>query len=67
MKVKIPLGLLLLLAAATGYLMGTEAGRERRDVLVRIIRRQNDVLEAEAEVVAEAVAEAVDAAAVTAD
>ena len=65
MKVKIPLGLLLLLAAATGYLMGTEAGRERRDVLVRIIRRQNDVLEAE--VVAEAVAEAVDAAAVTAD
>jgi hypothetical protein len=73
MKVKIPLGLLLLLASAMGYLMGTEAGRERRDALVRIIRRQNDVLEAEAEVVAEAVAEsaadaadAVDAA-VTAD
>jgi hypothetical protein len=66
MKVKIPLGLLLLLATAAGYLMGTEAGRERRDVLIRIIRRQNDVIEAEADVVAEAVAEAVDAA-VTAD
>ena len=73
MKAKIPLGLLLLLASAMGYLMGTEAGRERRDALIRIIRRQNDVLEAEAEAAAEAVAEpandAVDAvdAAVTAD
>jgi hypothetical protein len=66
MKVKIPLGLLLLLASAMGYLMGTEAGREQRDALIRIIRRQNDVLEAEAEAVTEAVADAVDAA-VTAD
>ena len=36
MKVKIPLGLLLLLASAMGYLMGTEAGRERRDALVNL-------------------------------
>lgn len=48
MKVKIPLGLLLILASAVGYLLGTEAGREQRDNLIRIIRRQNDVIEAEA-------------------
>jgi hypothetical protein len=66
MKMKLPLGLLLLLASALGYLMGTEAGREQRDALIRIIRRQNDVLEAEAEASTEAVADAVDAA-VTAD
>jgi hypothetical protein len=70
MKTKIPLGLLLLLASAMGYLMGTEAGREQRDALIRIIRRQSDVIEAEGEVIAEAVADSVDAAAdaaVTAD
>ena len=70
MKTKLPLGLLLLIASAMGYLMGTEAGREQRDALIRIIRRQSDVIEAEGEVIAEAVAEsaeeAVDAA-VTAD
>jgi cobalamin biosynthesis protein CobD/CbiB len=70
MKVKIPLALLLLLASAMGYLMGTEAGREQRDSLIRIIRRQKDVIEAEAEAATETVAEsasdAVDAA-VTAD
>ena len=48
MKVKIPLGLLLVLASAVGYLLGTEAGREQRDNLIRIIRRQNDVIEADA-------------------
>jgi hypothetical protein len=47
MKVKLPLGLLLIIASALGYLMGTEAGREHRDSLVRIIRRQNDIIEAE--------------------
>ena len=70
MKAKLPLGLLLLIASAMGYLMGTEAGREQRDALIRIIRRQNDVIEAEAEVVAEVVAESADEAAdaaVTAD
>jgi hypothetical protein len=65
MKVKIPLGLLLLLASAMGYLMGTEAGREQRDNLIRIIRRQNDVIEAE-EVAESADDAAVDASA-TAD
>jgi len=62
MKMKLPLGLLLLIASAVGYLMGTEAGREQRDALIRIIKRQNDVIEAEAAAVAEAVADAVDAA-----
>lgn len=37
MKVKVPLALLVLLAVAVGYLLGTEAGRERREqLLVRI-------------------------------
>ena len=58
------LGLLLLLASAMGYLMGTEAGREQRDNLIRIIRRQNDVIEAEA--ATEEVAESADDAAVDA-
>jgi hypothetical protein len=66
MKVKIPLGLLLLLASAMGYLMGTEAGREQRDALIRIIRRQNDVLEADAEAAAEDGADSADDAAVDA-
>jgi hypothetical protein len=47
MKVKLPLGLILLLASALGYLMGTDAGREHRDSLMRIIKRQNDIIEAE--------------------
>ena len=47
MKVKLPLGLILLIASAMGYLMGTEAGREQRDKLMRIIKRQNDIIEAE--------------------
>ncbi len=70
MKTKLPLGLLLLIASAMGYLMGTEAGREQRDALIRIIRRQSDVIEAEGEVIAEAVAESAEEAAnaaVTAD
>ena len=69
MKVKIPLGLLLLLASAMGYLMGTEAGREQRDNLIRIIRRQNDVIEAEAatEEVAESADDAAADASATAD
>lgn len=62
MKVKIPLGLLLLLASALGYLMGTEAGREQRDALIRIIKRQNDVIEAAADDGEAAAAEATPAA-----
>jgi len=34
MKVKVPLLLLLLLAAAVGYLLGTESGRAKRDQLL---------------------------------
>lgn len=34
MKVKIPLGLLVVLAAALGYLLGTESGRQKRDVIL---------------------------------
>ena len=43
MNSKISVGLLLLLATAMGYLMGTEAGREQRDALIRLIKRQNDL------------------------
>jgi hypothetical protein len=50
-------------------LMGTEAGREQRDNLIRIIRRQNDVIEAEAatEEVAESADDAAADASATAD
>ena len=60
MKVKIPLALVLLLAISLGYLLGTEAGRSQRNlILVKVGRRPSeDELEAEAEdsVVAEAAA-----------
>ena len=60
MKVKIPLALVLLLALSLGYLLGTEAGRAQRNlILVKVGRRPSeDELEAEAEdsVVAEAAA-----------
>ena len=41
MKVKAPLGLIVLLALAVGYLLGTEAGREQRDRLLARIRRED--------------------------
>ena len=60
MKVKVPLALVLLLALSLGYLLGTEAGRAQRNlILVKVGRRPSeDELEAEAEdsVVAEAAA-----------
>lgn len=60
MKVKIPLALVLLLAISLGYLLGTEAGRAQRNmILVKVGRKPSeDELEAEAEdsVVAEAAA-----------
>ncbi len=34
MKVKIPLVLLLLIAGAVGFLLGTDAGRAQRDVIL---------------------------------
>ena len=60
MKVKVPLALVLLLAISLGYLLGTEAGRAQRNmILVKVGRTPSeDELEAEAEdsVVAEAAA-----------
>lgn len=41
MKVKVPLLVLLLLAAAVGYLLGTEKGRRQREQIVnRVLRRE---------------------------
>ena len=39
-NVKAPLGLIVLLAVAVGYLLGTEAGREQRDRLLDRVRRE---------------------------
>lgn len=50
MKVTIPLALVLILAATTGYLVGTESGRQRRElILVKLGRARGEV---EADVVA---------------
>lgn len=50
MKVKVPLALLLLLAAAVGYMFGTEAGRLQRDVvLVKLGRKQDEGAEPDLE------------------
>ena len=40
MKVKVPLLLLLTLAASVGYLLGTEQGRQQRDAVVGRIRNR---------------------------
>ena len=43
MKITVPLGILLLLALGLGYMLGTEDGRARRDVvLVKLGRREAD-------------------------
>ena len=43
MKTKIPLALVILVAIAVGYLMGTESGRQQRDViLVKLGRGPTD-------------------------
>jgi len=42
MKVTVPLVLVLILAAAFGYLLGTESGRERRDVILVKLGRMQD-------------------------
>lgn len=41
MKVKVPLGVLLLLAIALGYVLGTEDGRARRDLILVKLGRKN--------------------------
>jgi len=42
MKVKIPLVLLLLIATALGYALGTENGRTQRDVILVKLGRKDD-------------------------
>jgi len=63
MKVKIPLVLLLLIASAIGYAIGTENGRAQRDAMLTKMGRKDaiDPVGA-AETVADAAADAVDAA-----
>jgi hypothetical protein len=43
MNVKLPLGMLLMVAAILGYLLGTESGRQQRDSLVRKVRREESI------------------------
>jgi hypothetical protein len=61
MKVKLPLGIVLLVAAILGYLLGTEAGRQQRDSLVRKVRREESTDEL-IDAVEDAVTEAIEAA-----
>lgn len=50
MKVKVPLALLVLLAAALGYMLGTEGGRKQRDViLVKVGRKEAESAESDTE------------------
>ena len=67
MKVKIPLVLLLLIATAVGYALGTENGRAQRDAMLTKMGRKDAIdpvgaAESAAETVADAAADAVDAA-----
>jgi hypothetical protein len=62
MNVKIPLLVLLVLAAAVGYLLGTERGRAQRDVVLVKLGRKSGEDEApgeETEIVDAEAAEAV--------
>jgi hypothetical protein len=61
MKVKIPLVLLLLIATALGYALGTESGRTQRDVILVKLGRKDAVDPVDAaEAVAEAAVESVE-------
>lgn len=63
MNVKVPLALLLILAAAVGYLLGTEKGRGHRDaVMSKIGERRSEVVDL-TEDAAEAVTDTAEAAA----
>ncbi|MGI9611328.1 MAG: hypothetical protein ACR2QO_00345 [Acidimicrobiales bacterium] len=55
MKVKVPLLLLLILAAAVGYSLGTEKGRQQRSAVVGRIRNRGTIDEAAEEVFDQAV------------
>jgi hypothetical protein len=64
MKVKIPLAIVIVLAAAVGYLMGTDSGRQRRDViLVKLGRGEGGNAEQMAAVMADAGEQVADAVA----
>ena len=67
MKVKVPLMLLLLLAAAVGYLLATEKGRGQRDqIIVNVRERQRGDVASDSADMSDAVAdEAADIAAST--
>lgn len=49
MKVTVPLALVLILATAVGYLVGTESGRQRRDLLLAKLGRARGEVEAAVE------------------
>jgi hypothetical protein len=58
MKVKVPLMLLLLLAAAVGYLLATEKGRGQRDqIIVKVRERRGGEAPSESTDVPDAVAD----------
>lgn len=62
MNVKLPLGIVILLAALAGYLLGTEAGRAQRDMILVKLGRGGDSDAADAvSDAADAVADAVGA------
>ena len=50
MKVKIPLALLLLIATALGYALGTENGRAQRDVILVKLGRKDAIDSSDGEV-----------------
>ena len=44
-KVKIPLGIVILMAIALGYLLGTESGRDRREALmIKLGRGESEII-----------------------
>lgn len=60
---KLPILLVLLLAAGFGYLLGTEHGRQQRDQILVKIRGGGDDLADAADAAADTVADAADSAA----
>lgn len=68
MKVKIPLLLLLAIAGAVGFLLGTDAGRAQRDViLVKLGKKDEDLADAVSDAADDAADAVSDAADATAD
>ena len=57
MKVKVPLLILLLMAAAVGYMYGTEGGRAQRDIILVKLGRGKDPSSADDATTDEPVAE----------